>query len=41
MQHSGNSYGDTNKPARLFVYKIPATIISAGTAVASIDIAKP
>ena len=29
------------KPAKLLVYKIPATIIKAGTAVASIDIANP
>ena len=28
-------------PAKLFVYKIPATIIKAGIAVASIEIAKP
>ena len=28
-------------PAKLFVYKIPVTIIKAGTAVASIDTAKP
>ena len=28
-------------PAKLFVYSIPATIIKAGIAVASIDIANP
>ena len=28
-------------PAKLFVYKIPATIIRAGIAVAYIEIAKP
>ena len=28
-------------PAKLFVYKIPATIINAGIAVASIEIANP
>ena len=30
-----------NKPAKLLVNKIPATIISAGIAVASMDTAKP
>ena len=30
-----------NKPAIAFVISIPATIINAGTAVASIEIAKP
>ena len=29
------------KPAKLFVYKIPITMIKAGTAVASIETAKP
>ena len=29
------------RPAKLFVYKIPATIINAGIAVASIETAKP